>query len=514
MAKLYVNTTDYIEVPAQKPAEKELFTAEVMRDFSSTFGYLPNPDTILAGLGKKIDVYRGLAYDAKVKAVVGQLTAGVKSLEWDIDRGRSKGKIKKEIEEWTKDFNLGAFIEAHVGAWLYGYQPMEAPWQAVGDRWFPRDFIAKPQEWFVHNPRGFWAFLTKDDQREGTPIAGDTRNFLFPTFDSSFTNPYGIGALSGCFWPVTFKRGGMKFWLLFVEKFGMPHVVVKVSSSANEEERAQALSAGKRMIQDAVLVINDTQAYEMVEAAGKSASSDLYREFLSFNNDEIALSIIHQTMSSDVSDKGGGYASSKTGEEVLSSATWAVARAVEYSLSKVFRWITEVNWATQDAPEFILYKKDEASKELAERDNEISGILEKAGKRLSVTYLQKRYYFDDEDIEDAAPAAPAAPAVESAAGPVAVHTEPAAAEFAGPPDFPDQAAVDAFADAISDEQLQEQMEPLMRPVFNLVAKARDFVDAVDGLAGIYPDLDAGKIEQLVAEGMYRAEILGRLREGA
>lgn len=515
MPGIWVTPTDFVDLPAQRPSEKELFTMGAMRDLSSMSGYLPNPDIILAGLGQKIEVYRGLAYDAKVKAAVGQLSAGVKSLEWDIDRGRSKGRVKREVEEWTKDFNLGAFIEGMIGAWLYGFQPMEAPWQMVGDRAYPRDFVAKPQEWFVYRPQdAAWAYLTKDDKQEGTAIPAESRNFIFPAFDASFTNPYGIGALSGCFWPVTFKRGGLKFWLLFVEKYGMPHAIVKVSSSATDEERAKALEAGKRMIQDAVLVINDTQSYELIEAAGKSASADLYRDFLSYNDDQIALAIIHQTMSSDVSDKGGGYASSKTGEEVLSSATWAVARMVEYQLSRIFRWITEVNWGTTDAPEFILYAKDEAGKELAERDQVVDGILEKSGKRLSQTYLQKKYFLDDEDIEENEPDGPA-PADPAPATPTPAEPTPdAGGAFAEASDLPDQAAVDAFVERISDEELQEQMEAVMKPVFKLIASSKNYAEAFDGLAGIYQDLDTRKIEQLVAEGMYRAEILGRLREGA
>ena len=58
------------------------------------------------------------------------------------------------------------------------------------------------------------------------------------------------------------------------------------------------------------------------------------------------------------------------------------------------------------------------------------------------------------------------------------------------------------------------MEAVMKPVFKLIASSKNYAEAVDGLAGIYQDLDTRKIEQLVAEGMYRAEILGRLREGA
>lgn len=516
---LWVSPTEYQAFAETIPSAKEIVTAETVKGFSASMGYLPNPDEVLQAMGEKIDVYKKLLYDAKVRSSIGQLTAGVKSLEWDVERGRAKARVKKEIEEWLKDFDLPGFIEAHVMAWCYGYQPMEAPWKDIGGRWYPGNFVAKPPEWFVYNPAGHWAFLTKSNPREGEPIDPETRNFIFPSFDASYENPYGIGALSGCFWPVTFKRGGLKFWLLFTEKFGMPHVVMKVASSATDDERAKALAAGKRMIQDAVLVINDSQSYEFVEAGGKGASADLYRGFAQYNDDQIALSIIHQTMSSDVSDKGGGYASSKTGEAVLTSATFAVARAVEYSLSRIMGWIARVNWDSADAPSFVLYPQSETGKEEAERDTAVNDGLKAIGKRLSQRYFQKRYYLDDEDIEDApaempapAPAPPPAPA-EPGTDPGTEPGQKPAPSFAEGQEFPDQADVDRFAEDLSDEQLQEQMEETLQPVFTMIAKAGSYAEAQRRLLELYPKMETGSLEKVLAEGMYRATILGRIREG-
>ncbi len=504
MAKrLYVTPNDYVELGTDKPLDRPVVTLDAMQDIAS-MAFLPNPDEVLKAMGKAIDVYRSITYDAKVKASVGQLTSGVKALEWDVDRGRARSRYKRELEEWTKDYDLQSFIEAHVAAWLYGYQPMEAPWEVVGTQWFPQQFVAKPQEWFVHDPHGFWKYVTKDN-KDGVALPSE-KNFLFPTFGATYTNPYGVGALSGCFWPVTFKRGGLRFWLTFVEKFGMPHVVIKVPPGAGEEEKAAALSAGRRMIQDAVLVITDTQSYEIVEAAGKSASSDLYRELLAYSDDQIALSIIHQTMSSDVSDKGGGYASSKTGETVLDSAVAAVAGLVQQSMSRVYRAICEVNWGTIDAPTFMLYEESETDSTVAERDSKVNEMLGKAGKRLSAAYFQKAYKLDDEDIEDTAAEEPKPAAAPEEPQPVEAFAESDTSEF------PDQAAVDRLADGLTDEELQSQMDGVLQPVINAIARASNYAEALELLAATYPDMDGDRLQNALARMLYESEIRGRIAE--
>lgn len=491
--KLWLDDHRFVETQPSRPAEEEIVTLSLMRDFSSGFAYLPNPDEILRAAGKKIDVYRTLYYDAKVRAATQQLASGVKGLDWDLDRGRAKNRYKREISEWLKDFNLPAFIEGYVGAWNLGHQPFEIPWTQAGNLVMPREVVAKPAEWFVYDPLGWWKYVTKDN-RDGVPIDPATRNFLFPAIDASYDNPYGIGAFSGVFWPVTFKRGGMKFWLLFIEKYGMPHVSIKVAAGASETERAQALAAGRRMIQDAVLVLTESQSYELIEAKSPGSNNDMFRSFLDYLNDEISLAVIHQTMTSDVSAKGGGYASSKTGETVLTSASFALARHIEFGMNRIMQWICEVNWNTQDAPSFVLYEKRDVDKDLAERDEKLSASLGKSGLRFTRNYFQSNYYLDDEDLEDAP--------VETQATP-ALFAEPSSTTL------PDQLAVDELLDSFSDTGLQEQMTPLVEPILALVRRAGSYDEIERELAAAYAEMDDERLQALIAMACFLADAAGR-----
>lgn len=512
MKRLYVSPHDYIEIPDTPPIEKSTVTLESSADFGA-IQYLPNPDEVLKAMNKQIDVYRSLAYDAKVKSAVGQLTSGIKSLEWDVDRGRAKSRYKKELESWTRDYDMQSMIEAHVSAWLYGYQPMEAPWTRVGTQLYPQKFMAKPQEWFVYDVKGFWKYRTKDN-RDGIPIPSEY-NFLFPAFEDSYTNPYGIGALSGAFWPVTFKRGGLKFWLTFIEKFGMPHIVVKVPQGASESERRTALDAGKRLIQDAVLVITETQSWELMESKGVSASSDLYHRLLSYCDDQIALSVIHQTMSSDVSDKGGGYASSKTGENVLTSASWAVARKLEQTMNLIYRRICQLNWGDVETPTFVLYEESETDVAVAERDEKVNQLLASSGRRLSMAYMQKTYKLDDEDVEETeSAAAPAMPTPPEPTPPAPAPPEPPAQFAEDEAQFPDQAAVDRLVDGLADDDLQREIEPVIDPLLRAIANASNYEDALDLLTRTYPEMDTRRTEEALAALFFEATVRGRIDGGA
>ncbi|MBI5646680.1 MAG: DUF935 family protein [Ignavibacteriae bacterium] len=491
--KLWLDDHHFVEVPPARPSEDEIVTMAAVRDMSSGMAYLPNPDEILRKAGRKIDVYRTLYYDAMVRACTQQLSSAVKALEWDLDRGRSKNRYKRECVEWLRDFDFQSFIDGYVEAWNHGYQPFEIPWQQTvrGNLIMPKVALAKPQEWFAYDPNTWWKYFTKDN-RDGIPIDPATKNFLFAAIDASYDNPYGIGALSGAFWPVTFKRGGIKFWLLFVEKFGVPHVMIKVPASATDTERSQALSAGQRMIQDAVLVLTDTQSYETMEVDIKGGG-EAHRSFLSFLNDEISLSIIHQTMTSDVSDNGGGYASSKTGESILNSAAFALARQIEKGMNTILRWIAEVNWNTQESPSLMLYERRDVDKDLAERDDKLSTALDKSGLRLTRSYFTSAYYLDDEQIEEKpAGATPATPAT-----------------FAEPGTFPDQAAVDAMLDTFADADLQQQIAPAVQPVIDFVKRARSYREVEDGLASVYSDMDTERLQQTIAMMYFLAEMQGR-----
>lgn len=108
---------------------------------------------------------------------------------------------------------------------LYGYQPCEVMWQRSGTSWHVVDIVGKPADWFQFDTDNRLRFRSRDSGFEGEAIPD--YKFLVSRQDATYDNPYGLPDLSMCFWPVIFKKGGMKFWVRFAEKYGSPWVIGK-----------------------------------------------------------------------------------------------------------------------------------------------------------------------------------------------------------------------------------------------------------------------------------------------
>ena len=123
-----------------------------------------------------------------------------------------------------------------LDAVLYGYQPMEVMWGKVGGYLVPVDIVGKPADWFVYDdePTSCACAPSKATACKGEELPA--RKFLVPRQDASYDNPYGFADLSMVFWPTTFKKGGLKFWVQFTEKYGAPWIIGKHPRSATPAE--------------------------------------------------------------------------------------------------------------------------------------------------------------------------------------------------------------------------------------------------------------------------------------
>ena len=208
-------------------------------DFTALGFSLPNPDPILLARGGRIEVYRELRYDAHVGGCIRRRKSAVKSLEWGVDRGQSPSRIAKGIEAMLADLDLERLIGEAMDAVLYGYQPMEILWQKAGSLVVPGQILGKPPEWFHFNAENQLRFKTRENPFHGEEIP--PMKFLLPRQDATYQNPYGFADLSMCFWPIVFKKGGVKFWLSFIEKFGSAFSVGKLPRGATPLDFAYAV---------------------------------------------------------------------------------------------------------------------------------------------------------------------------------------------------------------------------------------------------------------------------------
>jgi len=477
---LFVSPTEFVrfsEGQTRKTLTDHIATRQRSPDFTALGMFLPNPDPILKKQGKDISVYSDLRSDALVGGSIRRRKAGVVKMEWRIERDKASSRMAKLAEATLQKLDLRRVMREMLDAPLFGWQPMELVWSAGGGPVVPLDIVAKPAGWFLYDSDSQLRFRSRE-----APMLGELlqpRKFLVPAQDASYANPYGFADLSMCFWPTVFKRGGLKFWVTFTEKYGTPWLVGKVPRGTPSTEQDKLLDQLEAMVQDAVAVIPDDASVDTVEAGAVNANADLYERLLMFCRSEISIALLGQNQTTE---SNSNRASATAGLMVTDDLRDADARLLEAAVNQVLRWMVDLNEGeAAPAPRFELYEQEEVDKLQAERDE----ILVKAGVKFTSAYFKKTYNLDDEDL--APEVVPPTVEVGVLASPPlpAPAVQPAAPEFA---EAPAPAPVPDALDDLVDASL-EDWEPLVSPM----------------LAPLQAALD-----QAIAQNETAAELLARL----
>jgi len=350
-------------------------------NFNFYLPWLPNPDPVLKKLGQDIQVYDELRSDGYVRGCIKSRKAGVLRMLYGIDRGSVSNQNQKLIESLLNTLNMPEIISNMLDAAQFGYSPIEVIWEQVGNYWLPKDLIGKPPEWFIFSADNKLKLRTINN------ILGEEvpdNKFILVRQEASYKNPYGFPDLSCCFWPVTFKKGGMKSWVTFAEKWGQVFTVGKMPRGASDGERSKLLDSLEQMVQDAATVISDDCSVELKESSGKVGSSGLYKELIESCKREISIvQLGHEGGAISTPGKLGG-ASSALG--VRDDIINADKKIVEGAFNQLLKWIFEMNF-TGPRPVFSMWREEDVDFALAQRD--IS--LYKLGVRFNPEYITKNY---------------------------------------------------------------------------------------------------------------------------
>jgi phage gp29-like protein len=507
MKKLWVNERDYItlsDAPRRGTLTEEIATRNRSIDFYALGMYLPNPDPVLKKMGKDITVYSEILSDAHLGGCASSRRSGVRSLEWGIDRGKAKSRQAALIEEVFKALDIDGIFDDILKAPLYGYQPLEVIWEKVGDRILPKAVVGKPPEWFVFDDENRFRFRTKENSIYGELVP--ERKFLVPTNGATYQNPYGFPELSRCFWPVTFKKGGMKFWVIFTEKYGMPFIVGKHPRGTGKTDTDNLADMLEQMVQDAVAVVPDDSSVEIMEASGKAASADIYQKLLEYCDKEISIAILGQNLTTEV--KGGSYAAAQSHMAVRQDIVDGDRRLVESVFNELIRWIYELNFggvSPSALPRFSMWEEEDVDLDQATRDKALSDTGQ---VKFSKKYFMKTYGFEEEDFEVSAEKPPVSPG--GAQLPLDRSNMSYRTYAEGFPRYPDQDAVDAAAAAFSPKELQKQAEGILRPVIEMIEEGHTYQQILDRLAETFPKMDDAALQEMLTRAVFVSEVWGRL----
>lgn len=370
----------------------EILTREMQSPFAKFIGMLPNPDRILRRTGKTIEAYRELKYDPHVWSCIQSRKSGTLSLETRIVQNNADRSIVRDIDEILKSLDLQQIIRDILEAPLFGYQPMEIVWEIVGTGRkyiIPKAIVAKPQEWFFFDTEG------KLKYRKAGLMNGEyipEMKVLCARYEPSYLNPYGESLLSKCYWPVTFKNGGLRFWVNFTVKYGMPFLLGQYTRGASSEEIQRLADTLASIAEDGVIVSPNDIKLELHEAV-KSTSVELYRELIKYCNGEISKAILSQTLTTELDM--GSYAAAETHFKVRREVILSDIRLVEQAMNELISFIVRLNFNTKVFPKFNVIVSDEVNLQKVERDLKLA---QTGQVKFTRKYWIENYGFKEDDL--------------------------------------------------------------------------------------------------------------------
>ncbi|MCD7779719.1 MAG: DUF935 domain-containing protein, partial [Candidatus Gastranaerophilales bacterium] len=282
-------------------------------------------------------------------------------------------------------------------------------------------------------------------------------------------------------------------WVVFTEKYGMPHLIGKHPRGATKDETETLADMLEDMVQDAIAVIPDDSSVEIQEA-NKSSSAEIYEKLIDKMNSEISKAVLGQTLTTEIGSTGS-YAAANTHMAVRQDIIDSDKKLVESVINQLIRWIYEINYSTEDVPVFEMYAPEDVDLSLAQRDK----ILSETGVKFTKEYFIKNYGLEDEDFdirEDIIP----------------IQT-PQFREFhqqeAEPNDNAPlgQKQIEELFKFISDTELSKQAQNLLNPVISLIETCNSYEDLKEILDE--KNLKSKKFEQDLQKALFLCELQGR-----
>ena len=312
--------------------------------FAGFLDYMPNPDLLLSTTGETLEVYNKMLLDPHISSMLDLRKSFTKGRAWDLEPPGNDAVSTRSTElvkDVLKKTNLAHGISQLLTALEYGYAVAELVWRQEDGLWIP-SMKGRAQKRFV--------FSLKGELMLADPYPKTLRTkykFVVYRNQPRDENPYGTALLARCYWPWTFKRAGLRFWLTMCEKFGVPTILAlfKCDSDEEAERRAQAIAAALYNIQsNAAAALSNVEDVKILEAKG--AGED-FLKLVTFCNFEISKAITNQILSSDIGDSGS-YALSKEHKDTLNRLALEDGRALaELINNTLIPWIVELNLGTK-----------------------------------------------------------------------------------------------------------------------------------------------------------------------
>lgn len=511
----------------QKPVTGEIASAASDFDiFQGFLTHLANPDKVLAlECGGDITVYDDMSRDDRIGPSLRTRALAVIGREWEVTPWSDKAEDLR-IAEYVKQVFLGfPFDRARRGllrgGTLKGFALSEVMWDYSEGDVFIKDMRHRNQRRFRFDLEGNILLISRDNPmgenvstRDGLPL----RKFQHVTFGDEVETPYGVGLGRELYWPWWFKKNGVKFWLMFCDKFAGPTVKGEYPQGATEEQKSSLLSAAQAVHSNNAVIFPQGMNLSLLEAA-RSGSITTYKELVEYMDAAMTVVILGQTATTEGTP--GALGAQDAQADVRGDLVKADADALSEALNSengVVRWLVDYQFpGARNYPQIWIKTEDEKDElTVAERDEKRSNAVAASGARLTPVYFKRRYGLEDDEIE-ALPNSPRSPFLKEGGSLVDLTkggVMPAAGEagrisFAESARFtPEQEALESLAEkAINAASLA--LAGNERLIAEAVMGSSSFEEAMQKVMELYPAMNMDRLASILEAALVGAQGFGR-----
>lgn len=468
----------------------------------------PSDTVLMQTAGGRYEVYEDVLGDDQVITGLSQRYLAVTSCEWDVEPASDSAadvEIAEFVESQLRCIGFDRVTFKMLFATFFGFSVAEIVWEPKedGKRLGWKSILVRKRQRFGFDRDGNLRLKTADNFIEGEEC--DPRYFWHFNYGADNDDDhYGKGLAHYLYWPVYFKRNGIKFWLIFLEKFGMPTMVGKFPAGVDQGQIDKLLETAGAMATDAAVVVPNEMAIETVEAK-RSGTAD-YKALCEMMDAAISKVINNQTLTTQVGDSGSralGDVHKSIGDNTAKSDADLICESLN---DGPIVQLVDANFAGVKAYPRV-YRKLEPEEDLnqtADRDVKLKTMGYKRTKE-SVAEVYGEGYEEAEEPQMLDPNNPASGKKPPAKKPRPQDDEE---EQFATAEFPDQLALDQALDLAESGDDPDALQATLEPVLQMLDKHGPEA-LLARFAEVYP-LNLRALQSRVAKLIFIAQVWGRV----
>ena len=450
-------------------------------------------DPILNRSRKGLDGYKELLSDSQVQSTLQQRRLAVADLDWTVEPASDRD-VDKSAADFVKDQMQHAKWKATLKKMhytvFYGFSVAEMMWATDGDVVFADEVKVRERS----------RFRFDNDGEPRLDVPGETGGRALPDRKMWWTVTggdhddlaYGMGLAHFLYWPVTFKREGIKSTLTFLDRYAHPTPIGKFPAGTSKDDRSKLLQALRAMYVDEAIIVPEGIEVDQLQG-GSGSQGDIYRAFEDARNADIAKVVLGQTMTTDDATTGLGSTQGEVHERVKEQVVGADASILYQSWRRhPMQWLVQWNFPQAEMPTIRheLEEEDEEDRETAAKETK---TMAQAGWERTQESVDETFGPGTYEKKDGGPR------TADRGG-----SSPAFAEFSDETPIPQR-----FAESVSGPA-DEVMAQWMEEVRALLAEAGSLSEFSERLVELYPEMDPEALSDVLGDGMAASRAGGHL----